>query len=184
MASDDTATVTPDEKPDLETRVAEQRPRRSRGLVVALIASTVAFVATLATLVVVLVDQRSDEQAAQDALALAREYAVVMSTFDYQDLDANREQIAQMSTPAFAERYSALVDALGELVTEGQGSAEARTLHAAVESLDGDTATVLVFADQTATNIESPEGGTSRFRMVFSLVRTDGRWLVDNVETL
>ncbi|MBS9372179.1 mce associated protein mas1a [Rhodococcus sp. B50] len=184
MAHDDAGTAILGEAPVAEPATREQRSSKSRALAVALIVSIATLVAALATLVVVLVEQRTDEQAAQDAVALAREYAVVMSTFDYQNLDANRERIAEMSTPAFAERYGSMVDALRELVTEGQGSAEAQALRAAAEHTDGDTATVLVFADQNATNVSTPDGGTSRFRMVFSLVRADDRWLVDNVETL
>lgn len=184
MAHDDTGTAVLDKAPVPESTTVERRSSKPRGLVVALVLSINALLVMLAALVVVLLDHRTDEQAEQEAVALAREYAVVMSTFDYQNLDANRERIAEMSTPAFAERYGSMVDALRELVTEGQGSAEAQALHAAAEHADGDTATVLVFADQNATNVSTPDGGTSRFRMVFSLVRIDDRWLVDNVETL
>src|SRR5690606_14676451 len=155
-----------------------------RVMLVASIVSTVAFVATAATLIFVLADHRATEKSAHDAVELSRGYAVVMSTFDYQDLQANRSRIEEMSTPEFAERYGAMVDTLSDLVTEGQGTAEAQALYAAVESIDDETATVLVFADQTATNTMTPEAGTSRFRMVFSLVRADDGWLVDNVETL
>lgn len=121
-----------------------------------------------------------DRQAAVDA---ASEYAVVMSTFDYRDLDANREAIAEMATEDFASRYAEMVEALGQLLAEGQSQGTAEVTKAAVTSIDGDNAEVMLFVDQQASNVVNPTGRTQPYRMVINLKSEDGRWLVDNVET-
>ncbi|MEO9330440.1 hypothetical protein [Gordonia aurantiaca] len=116
-------------------------------------------------------------------LDIAKDYAVKLSSFDYRDLDANREAITAMSTKDFAEKYSEMVRALTQIVTDGKGEATAEVTHAAVEGNDGTTATVLLFVDQKARNVVAPDGKTQPYRMVVTLKHSDGRWLVDNVET-
>lgn len=117
-------------------------------------------------------------------LAVANDYAVKLSTFDYRALDQNREAIVGMSTEDFGKKYGEMVGALTEIVSNGQGEATAEVTHSAVESVDGDRATVLLFVDQNAKNVVAPEGRTQPYRMVMKLANIDGRWLVDDVETV
>lgn len=118
-----------------------------------------------------------------EALDTARDYAIKLSSFDYRDLDMNREAIAAASTPGFAEKYEEMVTALTEIVQNGKGEATAEVSHAALENIDGERATVLLFVDQQAKNVVSPDGRVQPYRMVVTLERSDDRWLVDNVET-
>ena len=113
----------------------------------------------------------------------ARDYAVALSSFDFENLDANRDTIVSGSTPEFAGKYSEMVDALRQIVTEGKGRATATAGHIGIESLDEDRVVVLVFVDQQATNVVSPEGNTQKYRMVVTLIRDGDRWVVDNVDT-
>ncbi|MFZ2512734.1 MAG: hypothetical protein WAW85_16765 [Gordonia sp. (in: high G+C Gram-positive bacteria)] len=117
-------------------------------------------------------------------LAVANDYAVKLSTFDYRELDQNREAIVGMSTEDFGKKYGEMVGALTEIVSNGKGEATAEVTHSAVESVDGDHATVLLFVDQKAKNVVAPEGRTQPYRMVMKLQNIDGRWLVDDVETV
>ncbi|WP_298441544.1 hypothetical protein [Gordonia sp. (in: high G+C Gram-positive bacteria)] len=124
----------------------------------------------------------SSSQAA--VLGVANDYAVKLSSFDYRDLDKNRTAIAAMSTADFGKKYDEMVKALTEIVANGKGEATAEVSHSAVESLKGDQATVLLFVDQTAKNVVAPEGRSQPYRMVVKLKKVDGRWLVDDVETV
>lgn len=117
-------------------------------------------------------------------LTVANDYAVKLSTFDYRALDQNREAIVGMSTEDFGKKYGEMVGALTEIVSNGKGEATAEVTHSAVESLDGDRATVLLFVDQKAKNVVAPEGRTQPYRMVMQMRNVDGRWLVDDVETV
>lgn len=119
----------------------------------------------------------------QEALDTAREYAIILSSFDYQDLDRNKDKIASMSTEEFAGTYRTMVDSLRDVVADGQGQATATAVNVGVESIDDASATVLVFADQDAKNVATPQGNSQKYRMVLSLIRSNDQWLVNNVET-
>lgn len=117
-------------------------------------------------------------------LAVANDYAVKLSSFDYRDLDKNKKAIAEMSTEDFGKKYDEMVGALTEIVSNGKGEATAEVTHSAVESIDGDTATVLLFVDQQARNVVAPEGRKQPYRMVVKLKQSGDRWLVDDVQTV
>lgn len=144
----------------------------------------VALVAALAVLGFQMYSANQEDTLRQEALDTARDYSTIMSSFDYQNLDANKDSIASMSTDEFAGTYRTMVDSLREVVAGGgQGQASATATDVGIESLDNSSAKLLVFVDQQAKNVAAPEGNTQKYRMVVSLVRSDDRWLVSNVET-
>lgn len=116
--------------------------------------------------------------------AVADDYATKLASFDYRDLNKNREAITAMSTASFAAKYDEMVKALTEIVSNGQGVATAKVSHAAVQSIDAEAATVIAFVDQKATNVVAPDGKDQPYRMVLSLKREGDRWLVDDVQTV
>ncbi|MFW0786907.1 hypothetical protein AAFP35_20625 [Gordonia sp. CPCC 206044] len=123
-------------------------------------------------------------QTRSEAVGVARDYAIKLSSFDYRDLNKNRDEIDSMSTPDFAKKYGEMVKALGEIVTNGKGEATATVSHSAVESISPEKATVLLFVDQKAKNVVAPDGKVQPYRMLVTLKQSDDHWLVDNVETL
>lgn len=177
-------TVAEDTTPTARDTTSPTVPSRRRGLAVAAAVLIVALVAVSVVLLVQVLGNRSSEALRTDAVDTARDYAVALSSFDFENLDANRDAIVAKSTPEFAGKYAEMVDALRQIVTDGQGKATATVTNAAAESVDDERATVLVFVDQQATNVVSPEGNTQKYRMVVTLVRDGDRWVVDNVETL
>lgn len=118
------------------------------------------------------------------AIATTGEYLTAMASFDYQQLDANKDTILAASTPEFAQKYDEMLGALREIVVTSKGVATATAEHVAVEKLDGDSATVVGFVDQEVTNVTAPDGNKQRYRMVVSLIRDGDRWVVHNVETV
>lgn len=128
-------------------------------------------------------EQRQLDTLRDQAVETTRDYAQTVASFDYQNLDANRDKIAGMSTSEFTGQYNKMVDALRSLVTDGQGQATATVSNIGVESVDESSAVVLAFVDQEAKNVVAPEGKSQRYRMVVTLERDGDRWIVDNVET-
>ncbi|MGF7123027.1 mce associated protein mas1a [Rhodococcus sp. BE178] len=128
-------------------------------------------------------EQRQLDSLRDVAIDTTRDYAQTMASFDYQNLDANRDKIAGMSTPEFTGKYNEMVDALRTLVTDGQGQATATVTNIGVQSLDDSSAVMLAFVDQEAKNVIAPEGKSQKYRMVVMLERDGDRWVVDNVET-
>ncbi|UZF56213.1 hypothetical protein LH935_26700 [Gordonia polyisoprenivorans] len=97
----------------------------------------------------------------------ARDYAIKLSSFDYRDLNKNRDAIASMSTENFAAKYSEMVSALNPIVTDGRG---------------GGDRTVLLFVNEKATNVAAPDGKNQQYRMLVTLKRSGDHWLVDKVD--
>ncbi|MFF0815672.1 mce associated protein mas1a [Rhodococcus sp. NPDC003318] len=184
MATDDTTTAVigrGTDTPEVSPTRAGSRFRQPRVLIA--IVLIVALLASAVGLLIAVLNAREKDSLRDQAIETARTYSVEMSSFDFENLDANRDAIVAQSTPEFADKYSEMVDALRQIVTDGKGKATAVAEHIGVESVDEDSAVVLVFVDQQATNVVSPDGNTQKYRMVVSLVRDGDRWVVDNVET-
>ncbi|WP_246098139.1 mce associated protein mas1a [Rhodococcus spelaei] len=180
------ATTAGESQPDAGARQGAvgrtaRRLRHPRVLLALLL--VVALIAASATLVTSVLHARHLDRLRAEAVDTARDYSVALSSFDFQSLDANRDKIAQMSTPGFADKYNQMVDALRQIVTDGKGQATATADHVAVESIDDSNAVVLAFVDQHAKNVVSPDGNSQKYRMVVTLVRDGDRWVVDNVDT-
>ncbi|MGV0769357.1 mce associated protein mas1a [Mycobacterium syngnathidarum] len=180
--SEDTADTT-DEADELE---AESGPGRTRRRVVAGLIALLALAATTALVLLSISEyqHRRDDALRSQAVAMSRDYLVAMAAFDYQKMDANREHIVANSTPGFAAKYDEMVKALRDIVVTSKGVATATADHVVVDSLDGDTATVVAFVDQHVTNVTAPQGSDQKYRMVVKLVRSGDRWIVDDVQTV
>lgn len=170
------------EAEDSEPTAPGRLKRRIATALVALLA--VAAVAALVVLSLGEYHHRRDDALRTDAVAMSRDYLVAMAAFDYQKMDANREHIVANSTPGFAAKYDEMVKALRDIVVTSKGVATATADHVVVDSLDGDTATVVAFVDQHVTNVTAPQGSNQKYRMVVKLVRSDDRWIVDDVQTV
>lgn len=170
------------EAEDSEPTAPGRLKRRIATALVALLA--VAAVAALVVLSLGEYHHRRDDALRTDAVAMSRDYLVAMAAFDYQNMDANREHIVANSTPGFAAKYDEMVKALRDIVVTSKGVATATADHVVVDSLDGDTATVVAFVDQHVTNLTAPQGSNQKYRMVVKLVRSGDRWIVDDVQTV
>lgn len=126
-------------------------------------------------------DHRQDElrrTAAEDASRLV----VQLATYDHTDVDANLDAVVAEATPGFADRYREVSEGLRDLLASGEGTSNGTVSHAAVESVDGDIAVVLVFLDQEVTNVTVPDGRVDSSRMVVTVVRDGDRWLLDDAQ--
>ena len=118
----------------------------------------------------------------REAVDRAREYAITLGTYDHTTFDESLAAVAAISTEEFAARYSQVAGDLRALVEQGEGSSVARAEYAGLESVAGDTATVLVFLDQDVTNVLATDGRTDATRFVVTVKRVDGRWLLDGAD--
>lgn len=116
--------------------------------------------------------------AAEDATRLV----IQLATYDHTDVSANIDAVTAEATPEFAERYREVSAGLTELLSSGEGTSTGTVTHAAVESVDADSAVVLVFLDQEITNVTVPEGRVDASRMVVGLTRDGDRWLLDSAD--
>ncbi len=127
-------------------------------------------------------EQRQLDTLRDQAVETTRDYAQTVASFDYQNLDANRDKIAGMSTSEFTGQYNKMSTRCGASSPTGRGRRRqpSRTRCRERGRIQcGRPA----FVDQEAKNVVAPEGKSQKYRMVVTLERDGDRWIVDNVET-
>lgn len=120
------------------------------------------------------------ETAAAVRSAASSTHAIL--SFGFEDLEAQLDDAARRMTPAFAATFRARVSAgEQELVTQ-RATQEARVVDAGVVRASADEVTALVFLDRVVA--VAGEGTTTRpERVLVTVVRRDGVWLVSDIRT-
>lgn len=119
-----------------------------------------------------------------EVLEQARGLAVALTTYDYRDLPAQQRLLEQGSTDAFQQKFAETNKTLAPMFTQLEATAKGTVIDAAVQKVDGDLATVLVFADQSASSKQSAEPTSQASRLRLHLVRHGDTWLLDSVDLL
>ncbi|WP_243056420.1 hypothetical protein [Nocardioides sp. SR21] len=168
---------------------------------VLLVVLLVALVASAATLGWLLVDRdsggSSDAQADREAtMSQTKQFVLRLNTYGPDQLDDQghlteyRDQVAEVITPKFASDFetSGLPIAEETVKTAGYGRA-VKVFGVGVESIDADSATVIVAAGITGSypDPKAADDASKRvdadedvLRWEVDLVKTDGEWLVDD----
>lgn len=176
----DAPATAPDGDPAAASDGGTARPRTGRATVG--VAVVVLLAVAAAVLGFLLLQEHRQDDLRRSAAEEASRLVVQLATYDHADVDANLDAVSAEATPGFADRYREVSDGLRDLLASGEGTSTGTVSHSAVESIEGDTAVVLVFLDQEVTNVTVPEGRVDASRMVVTLVRDDDRWLLDGAE--
>jgi Mce-associated membrane protein len=171
-----------------------RRPRAGSGFpggvnaVVAVVALAVA-VAVVLTVVVTGLSGRTGSNPSGSATAAAENAASVGAkaalSYDYRHLTADFSAAEKLMTPSFKADY------IGQ--TTRNVKAPATKFHAVsvatiegagVASISSSKATVLVFVDQTVRNSQLSAPRLDRSRVQVSLVRSHGKWLINNLSPI
>lgn len=127
-------------------------------------------------------DAREAAASRASALQAAQEFAVDFSTYDYTNLDATFDKVAAELTGDFKTQYEATAASLKTTLLKYKGKATATVQGAGVASASRSAATVVVLLDQTVTSTASPTPRIDRSRMVISLKRVKGAWLMSDLD--
>lgn len=103
-------------------------------------------------------------------------------SYGFDDLEAQLDDAARRMTPELAAGFRARVEAGEEDLLAGRATQEARVVDAGVVRASTDRVTALVFVDRLVASAGS--GVTSRSeRLLVTVVRRDGVWLVSDIRT-
>lgn len=119
--------------------------------------------------------------AGTEAEQAAREAVVAMTTYDAATAEEDFAWAEQIGTPAFRETFAPATADLVDLVTQLGSSATGTVLASAATVRDTEHVEVLLFVDQEITAPGSPPRLEEQ-RVRMQMVRSEGRWLVDEVE--
>jgi Mce-associated membrane protein len=138
-------------------------------------------------LVLTLVALGNDHDAAtarSSALASARTAAVEIGGYDYRHLGQDFGRVLASSTPSFRRSFSQSSDALRSTLRGYDATSAAKVVSAGLVSSTPTRAVVLVLLDQTISNSAQSKPTTERSQIEITLVRSKGRWLIDQVTLL
>jgi Mce-associated membrane protein len=180
--------------PVAEPADAAERPTGGTGLrggpaaLVAVVSLAVAVAVVLAVVVTGL-SHRTGGQGSSAAAAAAEKAATTGAqtalSYDYRHLSTDFAGAEKLMTSSFKVNYS------HETAANVQGPAVkyhavsvATVEGAGVASMSSSRATVLVFVDQTVRNTQLSAPRLDRSRVQVSLVRSGGKWLINNLSPL
>ena len=143
------------------------------GLVVALVVSQVQ-----------LSNQNSLDAERTSAAAAATVFAHDVATYSYRDLHRDFGRVENESTPSFRRNFVRSSDSLSKVLVQYKATASAKVLAAAVSSISANTAVVLLFVNQSVANSSQQGVSTDDSRIEVTLVRVDGRWLLQDLKVV
>ena len=127
-------------------------------------------------------DRERDTRA--DVEELAARFAANFVTYDYRTLDDSLERITADSTAKFGNDYERLFrTSVSTLITETKAQSRGTVTDVYLGEVEGDAANVLTVLNVERQGISGrvPVAGTY---LELDLVRTGGRWKVDNVTAI
>lgn len=106
-------------------------------------------------------------------------------SYDHLDPDGSRRAARELLTGDAVAQYERLFGPVRRAAPARGLVLTTKVGHAAVRSLRGGRAHLLLFADQISTTAQDPEGSTTAAAMLaVDAVRRDGRWLVAGLDRL
>jgi Mce-associated membrane protein len=150
------------------------------GLAVALVVAVVFLTLTQLSLN----SENSLNSARTSAVASAKSYAVDLASYNYKNLNQDFGKVLAESTPTFKQNFTQSSEALKTAIVRYDASAWANVVGAGLVSATTSRAVVLVFLNQTVQNTLQKNKPTTESRVEITLVRSGGRWLIDQVTLL
>ncbi|OBE92058.1 hypothetical protein [Mycobacterium sp. 852002-10029_SCH5224772] len=124
-------------------------------------------------------DQQVGDAAAHRAIQAASDGAVAALSYSYEHLNLDFNNAKSHLTGDFLTYYSKFSDdVVAPTAEKGQLTATAKVIRAAVSELHPDSATVLVFVDQTTASVQKKDPEKTQSSILVSLRKVDGSWLI------
>ena len=185
-AEDEAAEATEDELDDdaAHETPAVSRSRRllRRSIVVAVSSLFVAALGLSGFLGWQLKQEHDTAAAGRAALAVARSYAVTLTSVDTKDIDHNFAQVLDGATGEFKDMYSQSATQLRQVLIDNKAVSHGTVVDAAIKSATKTKVEVLLFVDQSISNVVNPEPRIDRNRVEMTMELIDNRWLASKLD--
>lgn len=128
---------------------------------------------------VYLPDRRVDDATARRAIQAASDGAVAVLSYSYDHLNRDFDNAKSHLSGDFLGYYRKFSDdVVGPTAQQGQLTATAKVIRAAVSELHPDSAVVLVFVDQTTSSPQKKDPEKTQSAVLVTLKKVDGSWLI------
>jgi Mce-associated membrane protein len=181
------------------TEPTTSAPDAKRSLIGASVLGAVAMVVVLAVVTQLLSSHNSSKHhdqataastylagpSARAAAAAASTEVQATLTYNYKTLQSDFAAAERGLTARFKPSYEqTTTTSVTPLATKYQATSTASVQPAGVSQAGPTTAKVLLFVDQTVTNTQLSKPRLDRSRISVTMVKVNGRWLVDNLVPL
>jgi Mce-associated membrane protein len=139
-------------------------------LVVAVVAGVWGFLRLRAT--------EAELDARADVVRVAEQFTVTVNNYDSADMDGYQSRVNKLLSTKFRGEYTNSMEDIVAQVQQAKMDSEGKVLASGVATIDDDSARVLVVSDATVKTVFDER--QRHFRWEVSLVKVDGRWLVDD----
>lgn len=120
--------------------------------------------------------------ASRTALASAQSYATTLTSIDATSVDDNFAKVVDGATGEFRDMYSQSATQLRQVLIDNKAMSKGVVVDAAIKSAAKDKVEVLMFIDQSISNVANPAARLDRSRVAMTMDLIDGRWLASHVE--
>lgn len=128
-------------------------------------------------------DQQVGDAAAHRAIQAASDGAVAALSYSYDHLNRDFNNAESHLTGDFLAYYRKFADeVVAPTAQKGQLTATAKVVRAAVSELHPNSATVLVFVDQTTASAQKKDPEKTQSSVLVSLTKVDGSWLISKFD--
>ena len=127
--------------------------------------------------------ERNDTAAAgRAALAVAQSYAVTLTSVDTNNIDQNFNQVLNGATGEFKDMYSQSAAQLRQVLIDNKAMSKGTVVDAAIKSATKTKVEVLLFIDQSISNVVNPQPRIDRSRVAMTMELIDNHWLASKVD--
>jgi Mce-associated membrane protein len=133
--------------------------------------------------------RQDDASSSAEAAAVAERALTAVLSYDYRHMEADRDRSTKFLTPKYRAKFVKTFNLLVEGPNGTPGGAEktkavvtANVLSTAVQDAENSEVRVLVFVNQTAVK-DAGSPAIFQNRVVATMVRRGGSWLIDDVQS-
>ncbi|GEM_PF-621674 len=119
---------------------------------------------------------------ATSAVASARTGLAQLLSFDYKTIDTETARAQDLLTGSFRSEFGTTMKTqIAPLATKNQSTVKAQVVEAGVQSQTTDTVVVQAFVNQTRTSETAPTPVIDQNRVIATMTRVNGRWLISKL---
>lgn len=128
-------------------------------------------------------DQQVGDAAARRAIQAASDGATAALSYSYEHLNRDFNNAKSHLTGDFLTYYSKFAEeVVAPTAQKGQLTASAKVVRAAVSELHPNSATVLVFVDQTTASVKKKDPEKTQSSILVTMTKVDGSWLISKFD--
>jgi Mce-associated membrane protein len=182
-STDPTDPTDPTDSTDQGATAETRRRVRLPGLpVLALAVTTTVLLAGGTVLGLALHDHHRAERQRAEAVQVARQQVLNLTTLDHRRIDDQLDQLLGDSTGDFRTEFEAMVATFADTVRKGRVNATGVVAETGIVRIDEESARVIVASSAQVTNTAATAPESRQYRMAVDLRREGDRWLVSGME--